>query len=79
MTSGTPKTDPGCGDAAGVCPVCGARDVARILYGRPSLEVNDALARGEVVMGGCMFTPDAARWRCKACGKEWGRMGDANV
>jgi hypothetical protein len=40
------------------CPACGSSDVARIFYGLPipSAELEKALERREVVLGGCCVT-----------------------
>lgn len=55
------------------CPTCGGDDVAKILYGFiiPDAELNEALKRGEVVLGGCCVTDHDPQWHCNACGAEF--------
>jgi len=55
------------------CPACGSPDVARILYGLPlfDAELNDALDRKRVVLGGCTVADGDPHWHCNACGKEF--------
>jgi hypothetical protein len=56
------------------CPSCGGADVARILYGlvHSDAELNEALRRKKVVLGGCVVTDDDPKWHCNACGAEFG-------
>ena len=57
-----------------VCPFCGSDNVALIQWGRPMW--NDELERklkdGEIVLGGCMISPDSEKWECNNCGKRFG-------
>lgn len=57
------------------CPECGSAKVAEILYGFPDVptpEIREKLAKGELVFGGCVLSPDGhnARWQCVDCGVE---------
>lgn len=56
------------------CPRCGSSRVARILYGEPasSSTLDDDIAAGRIVLGGCVVGEDAPGHRCAACGSEWG-------
>ena len=58
------------------CAKCGSARVVPIEYGRvnPTKKVREALDRGEYVLGGDVFGPDSATWRCLQCGTEGGRM-----
>ena len=53
------------------CPRCGAADPAPILYGMPTVEADQAAARGELVLGGCAVGPNAPDRQCRACGHQW--------
>jgi len=52
------------------CPVCGAPDVRRIVYGLPGPDLAEAAVRGEVVLGGCM--PSGRSWASARCKHAWG-------
>lgn len=59
------------------CPVCGSGQVAIIQYGlpAPSDELDQALARGDVVLGGCVIQPTAPDLQCRMCGHRWQSAG----
>ncbi len=57
-----------------ICPSCGARSVVRISYGLPDEVGEEAARRGAIVLGGCMLVEDAAKWYCRNCGHEWGKL-----
>lgn len=59
-----------------LCPTCGAAAVVRILYGLPSHEAFEAAERGEVMLGGCMVSPDSPQWVCTACHTYFGDHED---
>lgn len=63
------------------CPRCRRMRGAAILYGLPafSAELEAALARGTIVIGGCCVTDHDPRWRCARCGHEWGDTSRALV
>src|SRR4051794_2208732 len=52
------------------CLRCGAPAVVPILYGLPGEELSAAAARGEAVLGGCIFT-GAELWACLVCEYRW--------
>ena len=55
------------------CPRCGGHDVARFLYGLPDLNVlREALRNKTITLGGCCVTDNDPRWRCNACGTDFG-------
>lgn len=51
------------------CPECGSARIATVLYGNPALtaDLEEKLAGGRVVLGGCTFERDAPVWRCVEC------------
>jgi hypothetical protein len=53
------------------CPSCGSEDTLPIVYGPPTRELEEAARRGELVLGGCMFSFDAPDRVCRDCGSEW--------
>jgi hypothetical protein len=56
----------------GLCPKCGSKRIAEILYGFPdsSPELNTALKNGTIVIGGCEITGHDAMWQCVDCNAE---------
>ena len=58
---------------AEACPRCGSRKTARILYGEPapSPTLDDDMAAGRVVLGGCVVGEDGPEYRCGTCGREF--------
>ena len=53
---------------ATTCPRCGAADLVPVIYGYPDAELFAREERGEVVLGGCVVTPDAPALVCRRCG-----------
>lgn len=51
------------------CPACGAKAVARILYGMPifSEELEEELREGKITLGGCCVSDDDPNWECTSC------------
>lgn len=60
-------------EATPECPDCGSTSVARIVYGMPTRETDEAVRRGEAVLGGCVVMGDGAEpvWWCRACESEF--------
>lgn len=54
------------------CPNCGHRQVARILYGLPRLDVRleQQLQAGTITLGGCCVSDDDPVWECLDCGQQ---------
>jgi hypothetical protein len=50
------------------CPTCGSDSIATIMYGYPSSIDTDAIARGEIILGGCTVHDESPSWKCNACG-----------
>lgn len=52
-----------------MCPKCGSRDTARIIWGEPcySLELNTELEKGYVFFGGCCIPIPEPRYHCNKC------------
>ena len=57
------------------CPRCGERSPVRIVYGYPMGDMIEASERGEIVLGGCMMSPQSPSWHCRRCGREWADEG----
>jgi hypothetical protein len=55
-------------DRATSCPRCGAADLVAVIYGYPDADLFAREERGEVVLGGCVVTPDAPALVCRRCG-----------
>lgn len=53
-----------------VCPACGSRNTARILYGLIMLteKLHEQSLKGKIVFGGCGITPDNPDRQCNDCG-----------
>ncbi|MEJ2407620.1 MAG: hypothetical protein P8171_25840 [Candidatus Thiodiazotropha sp.] len=55
-----------------ICPKCGKRTGADILYGDPAWErVKDDVKAGYLVIGGCCVHPDNPDRECTKCGRQW--------
>lgn len=63
------------------CPACGSAEVAGVLYGLPrfTAELTADLDAGRMVLGGCCVCDDDPVWACRACKREWGRLGDRHT
>jgi hypothetical protein len=61
---------------APTCPACGSRETIEIVYGEPPASLHEAAARGELVIGGCIFGPDSPSWHCCACQNDFGRLDE---
>lgn len=57
-----------------VCPECGSKNVAYIIYGYPmpeeyySAAFRQKLENGEITFGGCVIDLDSPKWQCNDCG-----------
>jgi predicted RNA-binding Zn-ribbon protein involved in translation (DUF1610 family) len=53
-----------------ICPNCGARNLAKILYGYPIYdeEMRKKIDDGEICVGGCCELEDGAKYMCNECG-----------
>ena len=50
------------------CPHCGKKAVAPILYGYPDFtSIEDDLAAGKIVLGGCCVSDHDPEWQCTSC------------
>ncbi|WP_377891664.1 hypothetical protein [Alkalihalobacillus sp. R86527] len=56
-----------------VCPVCGSKQSARIIYGMPTRDVLPQVERGEVLLGGGSLPTLNKEYHCKSCEFEWSR------
>lgn len=57
-----------------ICPRCGSKNTAKILYGMPawSSELQEQIEKGDVVLGGCSITGCDPAYRCNKCKKDFG-------
>lgn len=64
-----------------ICPECGSRNVAKILWGLPLFrdELEAELDAGRIVLGGCDVSDFDADWRCNVCGCEFGKNPKAHT
>jgi len=46
-----------------ICPSCGSSNFIPIVYGKPSQEAIEKEKRGEIVLGGCIVSPDDNKFR----------------
>ena len=53
------------------CPKCGSTNSIPIVYGKPSNEGLEKARRGEIVLGGCIITPNCPKHQCKECGNRY--------
>ena len=53
-----------------MCPRCGHKPVAEILYGEPAFDewLEQKINEGLIILGGCCVTPDDPAWECARCG-----------
>jgi hypothetical protein len=61
------ESEPDGKGGAPTCPDCGRR-AREIVYGLPSPELFE---RKDVVLGGCVVSPDAPNWDCSRCGAQF--------
>jgi hypothetical protein len=62
------------------CPSCGSRSVARISYGMPvpGPALDQDLASGRLVLGGCLVFGEHPDRYCNECGHQWRRKPSPN-
>ncbi len=59
------------------CPKCGSTDVGEYFYGlyepdgRDTI-LNEDIAKGRLIPGGCMVYESSPRYRCNDCSYRWG-------
>lgn len=53
------------------CPVCGAREVVRYVYGFPISEPPEDELGPVAILGGCMVGSDEPRSHCRVCGTDF--------
>jgi hypothetical protein len=59
-----------------LCPSCGSKDIATILYGLPGMskKLEKAIENQEVTLGGCVVHDEAPQWVCNGCNHKFGRL-----
>ena len=60
-----------------VCPKCGSKNVAKILYGYPAFneKLKKQLDNGEIVLGGCVIFDEDPKYHCNDCKEDFGIIG----
>jgi len=58
------------------CVVCKSKKFAEILYGLQSVddELEQAIKKKEIILGGCIITDHDPKWECNDCGNRWGEQ-----
>ena len=53
-----------------ICPDCGSKKVARILWGMPewSPKMQNEIDQGKLILGGCVVSDRDPKWQCVDCG-----------
>ena len=59
------------------CPKCGSTDVGKFFYGLYEPDggdsiLNEDIAKGRLIPGGCMVDESSPRYRCNNCSYRWG-------
>jgi hypothetical protein len=57
-----------------LCPYCGAKNIAVILYGLPATtgKLEKAIEKKQVTLGGCGIYDGAPQWVCNSCHLKFG-------
>jgi hypothetical protein len=55
-----------------LCPACSTADPLEIAYGLATFEFYEQAPALGYALGGCEITDESPKWRCPACGFEWG-------
>ncbi len=60
------------------CPFCGSLRTCPIFYGYPAdiEQYLEALAKGDLVGGGCTVNNSDPIWHCHECSNEWGKKDE---
>ncbi|MGM8213423.1 hypothetical protein ACLIBH_11665 [Virgibacillus sp. W0430] len=53
------------------CFTCGSLDVAKIVYGSPTVEAFKEQEEGKIKLGGCMISEESPQYHCNECETEW--------
>jgi hypothetical protein len=56
------------------CTQCNGTSVAEIIYGLCDItdELDQAINKKEIILGGCLITNHDSKWECNDCGEQWG-------
>ena len=57
------------------CPNCDSTNIALIFWGLPicTPELDTALEKREIVLGGCCINDNDPKWECNNCSFKWGK------
>lgn len=65
--------------AGKVCPACGSANLRHRIYGLPTAETAETVARDpNLELGGCMISPEFWMTKCNDCGHEV-TLGEAGM
>ena len=61
-----------------VCPSCKSKNTCKIFWGFPGdMEwYLEAVAKKEIVPGGCTVTDNDPKWECNDCSNRWGKRDE---
>lgn len=54
-----------------ICPKCGSKEAAKIVYGEPDVKLLEQVERKKVVLGGCSIPIPTPEYYCWECEHEW--------
>ena len=56
------------------CTLCNSTSVAELIYGLYDVddELEQAIKKKEIILGGCLIGNNDPKWCCNECGKKWG-------
>lgn len=59
-----------------VCHKCDSEKIAVVVYGFPKYEskLQKQIAKGEIVLGGCMTYLDSPNWICNVCNQKYRKI-----
>jgi len=55
------------------CPGCGSAEIAEIVYGLVTPDIEAEYPGRQIILGGCVVEATSPRWRCLECENTWGR------
>ncbi len=58
------------------CPKCETTNPKEIVYGLPSVEMNNAATEGVIALGGFVTSDDSPVYECRSCGHAFGELGE---
>jgi len=61
-----------------ICPSCRSKNTALIFWGYPGDMEGylNAVAKKEIVPGGCILSNNDPKWECTGCHNRWGKRDE---